>query len=384
MIIRLDNILNIKYKTCMYDHKNYTPILRWKAAEKTAIDKLTQKAKQNIIPLVEFLMPQVKNLDQDKTPKDLLNESIKQFNYKLSEIPKQIEAYWGKDPVFIDVQLIDGSIRAKTIKKLLVDCQSLNIAIIPVINLMTDNTTSADIDTNQVSVDFAQKNSGLCIRISKSNLDSGTLQSDIDNFININRLDKRNVDFLVDFKIINDEISSNYIIDKMKTIPYVKEWRRFIFSGGSFPKDLSMFEKHNQYNIPRKDWLIWKDLITKLERAPSFSDYTIQHPLYAPAKIQIINPSASIRYTLEDNWLVIRGEGLRNPKGAGFKQYPALASLLVRQKEFKGENFSFGDKYISEKAADINTKNTGNPKTWLQAGINHHMSLVATQIAKLS
>jgi len=368
----------------MYNYKNYTPILRWRAAEKTAVDKLSPEDKKNIVPLIELLMPQPKNVDQNKTAKDLLNESVEQFQSKLFEIPEQIKKYWGNDPIFIDVQLIDGSIRAKALEDLLNNCANLEISIIPVINLMPTLGTNADVDTRCIAVEFSKKSgNGLCIRINKSNLDEKSLPTDVNSFISENALDIKNIDLVVDFKIIDDNVSLEYVLNKIKIIPYTKEWRRFILSGGSFPKDLSMFAKHNQYNVPRKDWLIWKDLITKLERAPSFSDYTIQHPLYTPTKIQIINPSASIRYTLEDNWLVIRGEGLRNPKGAGFKQYPALASLLTKQKEFKGGDFSFGDKYIAEKAIDINTKNTGNPKTWLQAGINHHMTLVATQIAKL-
>jgi mannose-6-phosphate isomerase-like protein (cupin superfamily) len=42
-----------------------------------------------------------------------------------------------------------------------------------------------------------------------------------------------------------------------------------------------------------------------------------------------MNISASIRYTTDDYWVIMRGEGLRNKGGAGYDQYPANAELLM-------------------------------------------------------
>ncbi|PIT88971.1 MAG: hypothetical protein COU27_02810, partial [Candidatus Levybacteria bacterium CG10_big_fil_rev_8_21_14_0_10_36_7] len=236
----------------------------------------------------------------------------------------------------------------------------------------------------QVAVEFSQKSKqGVCLRITDSNFKEKTLSNDIENFLRNNKLGAKDVDFLVDFKIIDEKTSIDSLEAKINSIPKITEWRTFIVAGGSFPENLSHLEKHNQHNIPRIDWAIWNELLTKLKRRPSFADYTIQYPIYLP-KTSAFNPSASIRYTLENEWVIVRGEGLRNPKGAGFKQYPAQAQILANQKNiFKGEDFSTGDAYIAEKAKDIKTKKTGNPKTWLEAGINHHVSLVVDQISSL-
>ena len=96
-----------------------------------------------------------------------------------------------------------------------------------------------------------------------------------------------------------------------------------------------------------------------------------------------MNPSASIRYALKDKWIIMRGQGLRGEKSKGFAQYPANAQLLSKHKEFFGANFSFGDSYIEEKGRDIKTKETGTPRTWLRAGINHHLACVIFQISNL-
>jgi len=381
-ILKLNNSSN-KLNN-MFNYKHYVPILRWKAAERGALLKLKSDDKTNITPLIEFIMPQPDDDEGKKTPKDLLQESINVFMESIPNIADQILKHWGYDAIFIDVQFIDGSIRAEALEKILSHGKQLNLFMIPVITIIPVIGFESDAKTRHAAIKFAKESgNGLCSRITESNFNEKSLADDIKNFIIKNALVTRNVDLLVDFKIIDQLISCDSFVAKINKIPHLKEWRTFIVAGGAFPKDLSHLEKHNQHKISRADWAIWKMLLSALKRPPSFADYTIQHPVYMPQTSSATNPSASIRYALEDYWLIERGEGLRNPKGAGFKQYPALANILAKQKIFKGEEFSYGDSYIAEKAKDINTKKTGNPKTWLEAGINHHVTLVVNQIANL-
>jgi len=367
----------------MFNHKHYVPILRWKAAEKGALLKLKDEHKSLITPLIEFTMPQLSS-DGGKTPKELLQESVETFSENLPGIADQVIKYWGRKTVFVDVQLIDGSVRAEALKKILEKGKQLDIFMVPVITIIPIVGFESDRQTRHVAVEFAKQNDhGLCLRIINSNFNEKSLSNDIENFLRENTMDIKNVDLLVDFKVINEQTPVDSLVEKINTIPSLEKWRTLIVAGGAFPQDLSGLEKHNQHEIPRSDWVTWRVLTNKLKRQPSFADYTIQYPIFLP-QTSASNPSASIRYSVEEKWVIVRGEGLRNPKGAGFKQYPAQAQILANQKDvFKGEAFSAGDMYIAEKAKDINTKNTGNPKTWLEAGINHHMSLVADQISSL-
>ncbi len=152
---------------------------------------------------------------------------------------------------------------------------------------------------------------------------------------------------------------------------------------GAFPKDLSELQKNQQHKLERLDWLAWRNQITAkpiLSRRPTYGDYTIQHPIYLRPS-GFMNYSGSIRYTYYDYWVIMRGESVFNSEGPGFDQYPANALLLCDRPEFSGTSFSCGDKYIEEMGAQI--KKTGNATTWLQAGINHHLTLVVRQIANL-
>ena len=94
--------------------------------------------------------------------------------------------------------------------------------------------------------------------------------------------------------------------------------------------------------------------------------------------MQGLNPSASIRYTSDEHWVVMRGEGLRNKGGTGHVQYPANAELLTLRPEYCGQYFSFGDNYIYE--ISLNKGKTGNPRTWVTAGVNHHLTFAVRQI----
>ncbi|MDD5573492.1 MAG: beta family protein, partial [Candidatus Hydrothermia bacterium] len=332
-----------------------------------------------LTPLIELTMPQPKE-EGKKSPAELLQESINTLLEDAPKIAPQLLKYWGREKFFLDVQLVDGSVRAKILSRILNDGKKLDVLMAPMVTIIPVVGFASDAQTRQIAVDIAKETgNGLCLRITESNFNK-TLASDIEAFIGKHGLDVKNVDLVVDFKIVDEQTSPDLLCRRINLIPHIEEWRTFTVASGAFPPDLSQFEKHNQYEISRLDWALWCKL-KSLKRRPSFADYAIQHPIYLP-RSSASNPSASIRYTLEDHWVVIRGEGLRNPKGAGFKQYPALAQILVNQKDiFKGESFSFGDSYIAEKGKDINTKNTGNPKTWLEAGINHHLTLAARQVA---
>ena len=155
-------------------------------------------------------------------------------------------------------------------------------------------------------------------------------------------------------------------------------------ASGAFPEDLSKLHKNDVYKLDRNDWISWKNQVTAAEpltRIPIFSDYTIQHAKYIK-KGSGLHFSASIRYTSDDYWLIMRGEDALRKDGPGFGQWPASAIILCDSPEYCTETFSAGDKYIKEMS--LQRQETGNPQTWLEAGINHHMTFTVRQITNLS
>lgn len=371
----------------MFNYKHYVPVLRWKAAEKEALEKITDEEKELITPLIEIIMPQppeykVKegDIERIKTTEELLNESIEIMKIKIPEIPKEILKFWGTSPLLIDLSLIDASLRGSGLTQIIELGKKLNLCLIPVVNL------SSNLDLKQVAKYYAKKyGQGLCLRLFCSDFQKESFANEIRNFLIEYELQEGSIDIIVDFQITDSKCLE--IKKYVEQVPGIIKWRTFTVISGIFPKDLSEYSV-DLHPLERLDWKYWLNQVqsNSLARNPSFGDYTIQHPIYTEPSPGA-NPSASIRYTAKEKWLIMRGLALRGEikgvKSPGHAQYPLLARLLTEQPEFFGANFSYGDQYIAE-IADIKTKKTGNPRTWLRAGISHHLACVVSQLANLS
>lgn len=374
----------------MVEIKSYIPIFRWRPAERKALEQLFHQDRENLTPLIEFVMPapsikkQGDKIVITKKPKEKLSEV-------LSDIANDLLKSCGQNTVFIDVHLLDSDIRASSFEQILSLPNKLNLFSVPVIYIIPVTSTGADMATRTVAINYAKSSGhGLCIRIDKSHLDENGISSHITNFITDNKLNIKNVDLLVDLGVISQDTTAADIVKKLTQIPSLDKWRSFIMSGGVFPKDLTEFIPGKVHELDRLDWKLWNSIReTTLSRIPFFSDYTIQCPSYE--RIDAIG-SASVRYTDDDKWWIFRGKkpGLINPKtkekGPGREQYIDHAKTLTGKsfsKFYKGANYSFGDAEIT-RIATPNNKKPGSPATWLTIGINHHITLVARQIANFA
>ena len=133
--------------------------------------------------------------------------------------------------------------------------------------------------------------------------------------------------------------------------------------------------------LPRAEWLIWKALHARrdrLNRLPTFGDYAISHPVPREVDPRIIQRSAQIRYSTDDEFLVVKGRSIRLH---GNEQHYDLAAQLVGRPEFHGDGFSWGDSYIAARAR--REPGTGNGMTWRKAGTSQHLAFATSQIASL-
>ena len=365
--------------------KPYVPILRCRSAEMKALEMLFSQDRENVTPLIEFVMP-APSIDEQgneiiitKTPKEKFSEA-------LPNVAKGLLKSCGQNPTFIDVHLLDGDIRASSLDQILSSSSGLNLFSIPVIYIVPVTSTSADMATRAVAINYAKSSGhGLCIRIDKSHFEEVGLSSHIIDFVGANKIDIENTDLLVDLRVITQDTRATDIAKQLVQLPDLQQWRSFIVSSGVFPKDLTNFAAGDVHPLDRLDWKLWNALRQdiQLPRMPFFSDYTIQCPDYE--RINAIG-SVSIRYTDDEKWWIFRGKkpGLINPKtkekGPGREQYIDHARTLKNRTFCKKEDYSFGDAEIARIAAPSN-KSPGNPTTWLTIGINHHLTLAARQVA---
>lgn len=366
----------------MSNYKHYIPILKWKPAERVALEKLSVEEKKYVTPLIQLVMPSPKTPkkgEKEKTRDEQWEEIIMSFKLKIPKVPEEILRSWGKDPIMIDLNLIyTPSLKIKGFNEILMIGESLGIFLIPVINLSSDGET-----IKTVSSLVKKYKRGLCLRLVRSDfIDMSKLSEALLSFIKLNSLSEKEVDLLIDLKD-DDKNEYSKFINLTQQIPSLLNWRTLIFASGAFPVDLTTCKVNEEKYITRLDWKNWTSQINSkvLQRYPSFADYTIQHPIYKES-VRFFSPSASIRYTLEDSWLILRG---RRGKSVYYLAYANLLSQSEKYKNvFRGASFSFGDAYVVEKGKDLKSKHPGGAKDWLTAGINHHLACTIEQISNLS
>jgi len=369
----------------------YIPILKWKAAEKGALNYLTEEQKRNTIPLLEFVRPL--ELTEKEIKDGIKSPEEKLINILSSSIPNDIALSWGDGRLFFaDFTLIlPEDLRMEFARRFYSNAAKLHLDFIPVVNL------SADSDKYCKHISFLSKehsNLRVCLRITDFEIQRvDSVNRRLNSFIESYGYNKQNVSLLIDLKENVSLTTYDMAVKNISSINTIDIFENVILAGGAFPEDMTPYKIDAEINSEtRHDWIGWSTHAKKsIKRLPSYGDYTIRHPIYNESVMKHA-PSATIKYTLTDNWRFFRGRKKKN------EDYLAYAQVLRQLTDYKryGADFSYGDGYIDEKGLYcaeylyLKEKNpgkkipgAGRPEDWLRAGINHHIAVVVDQLAKL-
>jgi hypothetical protein len=352
----------------MFDGHHYLPVLRWKKGEWSALRTLVTEDRQDITPILELPPSQL------ATPRRI-QDSPGQL---LLAITERISTAWGNAPILVDLKLLPRAFRIDGAHPWLSFAQTSRAAGLSVIPTISPASSASE---RQAILEVARADRrGICIRIPYRGVGAdgiGQLTTTIARELNCKAED---TNLIIDYGYV--ESSPNYS-GLLARIPRLTRWRTLTILSGAFPENLARFSVGN-HSQPRHDWNAWSAQLARkrarLPRCPAYGDYTTQHAEFREP-VPGANPTASIRYTTDDHWLIMRGEGLRNENGPGHAQYPGHAMLLRKRAEYCGPGFSAGDKYVS--ATADNPAHPGNATTWLSAGVNHHLVFAARQLASL-
>lgn len=356
-----------------FDHCHYVPCLRWNQGEYQAILNLKPETKQFITPLIE-----VSEIKWDFEEKKF-NKTIDQH---LDKFAKRIKEKWGKKKCFVDLNLINPPTRMADgrhpVNFVFSDLRMKDVHGIPVVGIGRDQPYRRS--TKEV---LAQDVFGLCFRIGIEQTAKSDFEGQIDSLLTFYSLRAKDVDFILDLKAPNFvpvEGFSKVIQNIFNKIPHIRSWRSFTIIGTSFPQSMSEVTKGIEY-IPRYEWLLYKALIASLletgGRLPTFGDYTITHPNLLEMDLRKIKPSANIRYTIDEEWCIVKGASVRVP--GGYDQFHSLCNTLIKLPCFVGKDFSDGDKSIVDCAQ--RKVGHGNLPKWKRVCTNHHIEKVVYDIS---
>ena len=282
--------------------KHYIPILRWKQAERLALKNLFDEDRKLITPLIE-ITPKIFEAPVQGKKKGMKPDPAR----VLEDEAKNLLESWQNARFFLDLGLIEGRVAPvrggqHPLVYLAALARSYKLSLVPLVRL-----NGRDEYQSAVSGILKLDGRGICLRLLAKEVLEPKFPQAVRSVLRKFELDESNVDFLLDYETFgpqNPELKT-----LLAKIPDLGRWRSLIVACGAFPEDLQRCEKGST-PIPRHDWLIWKNQFfdeTSIQRRASFSDYTIQYGHYKEPVEHCI-PSVSVRYTLENEWLIMRGE----------------------------------------------------------------------------
>lgn len=355
------------------DTQCYIPCLRWKQGEYQALMRLPSVERDSIVPLIDVAEI---GFDFEKRKE---NKSI---NEHLEPFARRLKDKWGVDECFVDMHLIEDSQRMASgehpVTFVFDDLRLKGIHAIPVTGINQDCQWQNAI---QEAVD--KDGHGFCFRISLEDAMKPTLEALINGLLQ--KYDRQ----VEQCDLIIDEVAPNFdpldgfvgLLEAIiKKLPYLNRWRSLGLIGTSLPSSLSTLGSGASI-IPRNEWRAYKSLIVRLKssgvRLPTFGDYAINHPEVSTVDPRFMKTTANIRYTIYDNWFIVRGQNIRD-----YSEHKDLCKTIIKSKTYYGPNFSQGDKYILDCAEG--KASTGNLTTWRWVGTNHHLVSVIQDVANLA
>ena len=357
-----------------FDHHHYVPCLRWKLGEYQAVLRLGEDSKDALTPLID--VPEIGFDFEERKPKKSVDEHLAPF-------AKRVDQKWHDRPFFVDLKLIDGRLRMgdgrHPVSFVLDELRERGCLAVPVFGFDRDS------EYQKAVQDAAARDArGICLRVSVEEAAKG-IEPKVNSLLEETSTVMGDLDLVLDLgapNFIPIEGFTRLVKRIIGRIPQLDQWRTFSIISTSFPASMAEI-KESPKTLQRYEWLLYRRLIDDLGaeglRLPTFGDYGINHPDVVDLDMRFVKPSASIRYTIDDSWFVIKGPNVRDH---GFAQYRNHCRELVSSPEFMGPDFSFGDGYIAQCAAGI--ASTGNLTTWRQVGTNHHLQKVVADVASLN
>ena len=343
------------------DPTSYVPVLKVKRGEKSALGAVAPSLRPRITPLLEIVERTQTEIDSH------LNTAFKGLSENLTGYPR----------CFLDTHEIEGDGPA-TAAAVFRRATEAGISFTPV----TGVTRTVD-----VAAALQYGSSGVAVRLTRGEFESGVLPQAIPAFLQKSGLKPEEIDLIIDLGPVNDFVAQGVIGLSnafVAEVPYHTKWRTFIISGCAFPPGMGQVPRNSHAYVDRAEWIAWRDNFranpNRIPRVPTFSDCAIQHPIGVEGFNPIImQPSASIRYTLLECWLLIKGEGTKSSPARD--QFRGLATQLVsgvHRNSYMGRNHCPGCELIDGAANGY--PRLGSPEVWRRIGTIHHISTAIRQL----
>jgi len=346
----------------------YSPFLKFKIGELSALIKLLPEDRKKIIPLLE--LPR----DDNYTNNDL----ITRIDNSVKKMKKGIEKSFS---FYIDNLEIPDKFKIHDNDNYLYLINSFSeFDIIPVIGFDRIKTH------NDIGINFANKRSKrIAIRITQDYFENFlAYKNDLSKWFADIEQDVSRI-LLLDCNYIEDDIVAKkckLCIEKiLEYINKTKSFSKIVISGSSIPTPIGdKVKADTTVNIDRNEINLFIRIKGEYpEINLLFGDYTVVSPGYSEVNIEpnamlnVIKPK--IIYSSLNSHYVTRGQKL---KTHGFSQYFSQAEKIIKESFYRGRNYSWGDDYLYERAMRKTIKIT--PASIIGPTVNAHIKFMIDEI----
>ena len=353
----------------------YVPALRWRQGEYQALLRLKELVKAKIVPLISI--PHVEFDFESRQLKRTIHEHVLPFVRRYKE-------KWGRRPAWITLddsiavgRMDDGS---HVFDYVFDGLRSHNATAIPALPLGADTDTvlaAARATTRD------RQGAGVTIRL--EDLMKPAAGTKILALANGLAVPPQEVDLIVDLRAPNFQpydTFANALVVAIRRLGDIDAFRNFVLLSTAVPETFRNIAMGSD-EIPRHDWLFFRALLRRLPaemRRPIYGDYTTVHPDFTAIDMRMIKPAGKVIYTASKTWAT--------RKGGAFRDNPAQMHIHCAEIvngahfEFRGQDFSSGDKYIADCA--VRQVSPSNLTRWKEVGVNHHITLVVEDLASFA
>lgn len=344
----------------------YTPVLKWREAEYQALYRLEEDQKQHVVPLI--VIPPVELDFETRIAHKTLDEHIDAFVDRFGKKWNTRRALVDLHPSLLGEMLSTGEDAMTYIFRQLSEMEH---HAVPVVGQADQAIARA--------LKIAKRDQrGLGLRISPEQILDGTLARRKAQLLP--DMDLSQIDLIIDLqKPTNFEPVDGFataLSMHINEIEDLLEYRSFIVLGTSIR--LPEIETPGG-RLRRHEWHLYSELLKpeyELQRRPTYGDYTIETPEFAPGlDFRKISPAAKIVYTIPHEWFVVKGRAYRNDT----RQMRNLGEQITKSPYYSGPEFSFGDRRIKEVVDGV--RKPGHLGMMKQVGISHHLSFVLHDLA---
>ncbi|MGG9998968.1 beta family protein [Pseudovibrio ascidiaceicola] len=368
----------------MLNRKLYVPFLKTRQQEILALSRLAENAKDFVFPF--FIVPKIEfDAESGKKPKTIEEHLIITV--------QRYSKHWGSRHAWLgfdeDLLGMSSESQPSIVSFVFEKLRRQSARVIPAVNL---SGTSHHVDCFARILKF--DGNGCAFRVSWSELRKVDLNQKIEALCSRLSITKKEVDLVVECGSVDFEsceIFCNLLIQHLKKIKGLSEFRSFVFCSTSFPENLSdILAASRNTSVKergvrkRGEWAFYKDfLLSEFAasnlRVPNFSDYTTIHPNYSLADFDPtkMTSSGKIVYTTDTSWQVFKGWSFKHNSLKMHK----MCEALKNEEFFEGAQASWSDKLIADCA--VEKIGPRNPAVWKGAGINRHISRVVKDLSNL-